>query len=1386
MKTKDFIPIKENLDFSESNRINVQKTKNNLFNKENENIKIKKKKSIPDIKLKENEILVTNFDERCEDYSRIEKIIPLQKNNIKFSIFIFLNIITVGILYLVTIWFPKLNLYLIYSKTTIENADFIGIYGTDQKFYIEKIKNINLPNIEDSIIKRNFLFNFNNNFLKIFTFKLFTYIYDENEKIFNGFYYDIKESQEKIISELSQGLTSNEIEHQKMLFGLCDLIISIPSIPKLILDEFSDPFYIFQIYSIILWYFTEYVAYATVIVVASLISLITAVYETRSSLICIKNMARYSVRVNVYRKNSKNEKEIINIDSTDLIPGDLFEVPDDGCALPCDCILINGTVIVNESMLTGESTPIIKNNMRNVDVLFDSSVDDKHVLFAGTKIVQKRARNNEKILAICYKTSFDTVKGNLIRSILFPKEIEQNFKKESVKYIIIMAILSVGGFLVSLPFLKKNAGYTNTEILIKALDLVTTTVPPALPTCLGVGISYALSRLKDSKILCINRERVNIVGKINFIVFDKTGTLTEDHLDIKGYRPMILRQEKKNNNSNKFVFDEFQEHIDNYVEKSFKHYKEKHSKKIFNKNEDLKQLFVECLSTCHGITKVKGKMIGDPIDVKMFQATGWELQENIEGKNNIDSLVLAYVRPKHEEELNKKLAKDVNGEKEDEILSNHYELAIVRRFDFSSKLQRMTTLVKDNHDSFFKVFCKGSPEKIKELCKSETIPENFNSVLASYTTQGLRVLACCCKFLKMDLTQAQKVTQENVEKNMIFLGLLIVQNKLKKATIKSLDVLDKANLKMVMATGDNILTAISVSKECHLIKKNSVIYSVEIEKKNNNNSNNNNNNENNNDENNIFNINNNNNNNNSDNNTNNNNIDSNNNNNNDNNFKLIWNQIDEFEENKSSGSNEENTELLNHHLITNDSANFEEKFIESLVDNQLKTLNKTTNNNTNINNTNINNNNNSFIFEGDQKKFTESDKNFNEISLISNNIEIQNNFPFQFNEDKNIIAITGPTFEELFKKKKKYLQTKQEKYKLAYETFRFILRHGAIFARMSPEHKTLLVENLRQENFNVMMCGDGANDCGALRTADVGVSLSPEEASIAAHFTSQIPDISCLITLLREGKASLVTSIQTFKYMMMYSFIQFFNVTLLMCYYSYLSDNQYLVSDVFIIFPLAFFIAQTSSYENLTKDVPESSLLSVSILSSILIHMSLTFIFQFSTRLILKSRNWYVSTCEEDGSTVFACSDNTALFLVGNMQYLISAISFSMDYPYRKPFYSNCGLVMYLAIALFISIYFIVAPAGWVKKLVTLDDFEDPKFKYVILAICVVNFVVDWCVEKFIIRLIEIWDNKRKIKNIKRKISQNEGEEYKISDYVAVEMYNRGLREDKNKERMFF
>ena len=67
---------------------------------------------------------------------------------------------------------------------------------------------------------------------------------------------------------------------------------------------------------------------------------------------------------------------------------------------------------------------------------------------------------------------------------------------------------------------------------------------------------------------------------------------------------------------------------------------------------------------------------------------------------------------------------------------------------------------------------------------------------------------------------------------MIFLGLLIVQNKLKEKTKDSLAKYDDADLRMLMATGDNILTAICVSKDCNLIPQDKEMVSCEIENEN--------------------------------------------------------------------------------------------------------------------------------------------------------------------------------------------------------------------------------------------------------------------------------------------------------------------------------------------------------------------------------------------------------------------------------------------------------------------------------------------------------------------------------------------------------------------------
>ena len=171
-------------------------------------------------------------------------------------------------------------------------------------------------------------------------------------------------------------------------------------------------------------------------------------------------------------------------------------------------------------------------------------------------------------------------------------------------------------------------------------------------------------------------------------------------------------------------------------------------------------------------------------------------------------LINTFIRPIQEINLDEKLANLKENEDDDKIISSHYELGIIRSFAFSSTLQRMSVIVKDPNEDYYKIFCKGSPQKIKELCLSETIPDNFNEILKKYSTKGLRVNALGMKLVKMSYLQSQRVKREKIENNFIFLGLIIFKNKLKETTKETISILDEADIKMLMVTGDYILTAV--------------------------------------------------------------------------------------------------------------------------------------------------------------------------------------------------------------------------------------------------------------------------------------------------------------------------------------------------------------------------------------------------------------------------------------------------------------------------------------------------------------------------------------------------------------------------------------------------
>ncbi len=65
----------------------------------------------------------------------------------------------------------------------------------------------------------------------------------------------------------------------------------------------------------------------------------------------------------------------------------------------------------------------------------------------------------------------------------------------------------------------------------------------------------------------------------------------------------------------------------------------------------------------------------------------------------------------------------------------------------------------------------------------------------------------------------QRIERETAERDLDLIGFIIFENKLKAATAETIEQLENAAIRQIMCTGDNILTAISVARECSLIDR---------------------------------------------------------------------------------------------------------------------------------------------------------------------------------------------------------------------------------------------------------------------------------------------------------------------------------------------------------------------------------------------------------------------------------------------------------------------------------------------------------------------------------------------------------------------------------------
>ncbi|XP_031710483.1 probable cation-transporting ATPase 13A3 isoform X5 [Anarrhichthys ocellatus] len=1010
----------------------------------------------------------------------------------------------------------------------------------------------------------------------------------QNFELYKGLE-DVKVSCASIHSDHSSGLSKTLQDYRRLFFGENEIAVRVPSLFKLLIKEVLNPFYIFQLFSVILWSAEDYYYYATAIVFMSVISIATSLYTIKNQYVMLHDMvaAHSVVRVSVCR----GSKDIEQAMSTDLVPGDVIIIPVNGMIMPCDAVLVHGTCIVNESMLTGESVPVTKTSLpssgEEASSSFNMEEHKRYTLFCGTHVIQTRFYTAELVEAVVVRTGFSTEKGQLVRSILHPKPTD--FKLYRDAYLFLLCLVGVAGigfiYTIVLSIMNKVPAKT---IIIESLDIITITVPPALPAAMTAGIVYAQRRLKRVGIFCISPQRINMCGQLNLVCFDKTGTLTEDGLDLWGV------QSAEGGRFSPPEADAAKESLVNTA-------------------------FVACMAACHSLTKIEGELSGDPLDLKMFSATGWILEEPTEEETTLHNPIMPTVvrPPKHsvpEANQNNPLTHNM----ELSALSS-CEIGIVRQFPFSSTLQRMSVVVRRLGEKHMNAYLKGAPEVVASLCKQHTVPQSFTETLETYTRQGFRVIALAHRQLESKLSwhKVQSLSRDLIETNMEFLGLVIMQNKIKEETAGVLLELRQANIRTLMVTGDNMLTAISVTRDCGMVRAHErVIIADAAPPKD---------------------------------------------------FhpaSITWHDTDNpAQTNKDNQTVEINLE-------------------DGVYD----------------------------------KRVTEQEQSYH-------------------------FAVTGRAFAVITEHFPQLVQ-------------KLVLK-ATVFARMAPDQKTQLVEVLQGIDYTVGMCGDGANDCGALKRAHCGISLSELEASVASPFTSTTSNISCVPNLIREGRAALITSFCVFKFMALYSIIQYLSVSLLYSILSNLGDFQFLFIDIAIILIIAFTMSLNPAWKELVWHRPPSSLISGRLLCSVLTQILTCLVFQVLAFLLVRQQSWYETwTPQSDACNVSSSGlshsrnvtsphdhkniknyENTTLFYVSSFQYLAVAIIFSKGKPFRQPSYKNwpfmLSCISLYTFVLLIMLYPVPAIDSFLEIVCVPHDW-----RVTLVIIVIVNAAVSFMLEILILDII--------------------------------------------------
>ncbi|OCF39299.1 cation-transporting ATPase 13A1 [Kwoniella heveanensis CBS 569] len=612
-----------------------------------------------------------------------------------------------------------------------------------------------------------------------FIYQRDTYVYSAAQNTFTRIPYPCDASPALSAFQSSKGILAHpsaksslaNLESLKATYGPNECHIPIPKFTELFAEHAVAPFFVFQMFCVALWCLDEYWYYSLFTAFMLIVFECTVVFQRVRTLTEFRTMSITPYPVQVFR-----DGKWVEVISSELVPGDLVSIlrtkPDSG--IPCDLLLLRGTAIVNEAMLSGESTPLLKESVElrdGSDRLDMNGADRNSVLFSGTKALQVEKAGEESeltqalltapdggCLAVVLRTGFGTTQGQLVRTMIFSTERVSANTFEAFLFIGFLLIFAIAASAyVWVKGLER--GMAKGKLLLDCVLIITSVVPPELPMELSLAVNASLVALQKFAIFCTEPFRIPFAGRVDVCCFDKTGTITGEDLVVEGIAG---------------------------VESS-------DPKKLIPVTETGKNTTLT-LAAAHALVLLEdGTIVGDPMEKTTLSALDWKLSkgDNI-SPNSKDA--------PHKSQIN-----------------------IRRRYQFSSALKRMSTIsaVSDGASRKWVAAVKGAPETLKGMYNS--VPEWYEETYRWYTRRGSRVLALGIKEMNVKPEQINHIHRDEVECKLTFAGFLVFHCPLKPDAVETLKMLNDSSHRCIMITGDNPLTAVHVAKDVEIVDRDVMI-----------------------------------------------------------------------------------------------------------------------------------------------------------------------------------------------------------------------------------------------------------------------------------------------------------------------------------------------------------------------------------------------------------------------------------------------------------------------------------------------------------------------------------------------------------------------------------